>query len=222
MKSNRSKAGRIEPPGSTRPTFPSPWTAFAWILPLLILAYPAPALSQAQSAALEYYVQPDYTGVNTLGVTTGGLSLTNDLVGVALTFNTGGFFEREFVSQSPIDFSAVIDVTIPEFAGAVPVAETNVPVTGGTFQLTTSQGEIIEGQIGDQSVVRLVPYPPAPRVFFYELTLVPSSTSVVPQQSVDFSLDAIKTWGILVTNGQTFDGAFGYGQNHQYEGSAIF
>ena len=181
-----------------------------------------PAFAQSQSAALEYYVQPDFAGVNALTVSAGGLSLVNDLTGVTLSFNTGGFFRHELVSQTAIDFAANIDVSIPGFAGRVPAVETELSISDGSYRISTPQGEIIEGDVGAGSVVRLVPYPSAPRVLFYELRLLPLSTQVTPPQSLTLSMDAITTWGFIVTDGVGFAGAFGNGQNQQYEASAEF
>ena len=197
-------------------------TTLACMLAALALLHAAPAPAQSQSAAIEYYMQPDVAGTSTLAATTSGLALSSDLSGVNVTFNTGGFFARELVSQSAIGFSADIDVTVPAFSGTVPGAETSLDVSAGSFTLTTPEGEIIQGDAGAGSTLRVVPYAPAPRVLFYELTLVPASTWVIPPQSARFQLDEIKTWGILVTDGQSFQGAFGFGQNHQYLGSATF
>lgn len=201
---------------------PNAARAMASVVLTALLSYAMPGFAQSQSAALEYYVQPDYTGVNTITVSATGLSLENELSGTSLTFNTSGFFEHEFVSQNPIDFSASIDVNVPGFAASVPAEETILPVSRGTFRLTTPEGELIEGTIGDESAVKLVPYPRAPRVFFYELTLVPTTTTVTPPQSAALSLDAIRTWGIIVTDGRSFQGGFGWGQNHQYAASVEF
>lgn len=188
----------------------------------ILCAYALPGLSQTQTADLEYYVQPDYQGTNSLTVTTSGLSLVNDLAGVTLTFNTSGAFASEFVSQSAIDFVATIDAAVPAFAAGVPTTPAELAVTGGSLEITTPFGEVIRAEISDQSVLRVVPYALAPRVLFYELTLLPTSTTVSPASSVQLDLVEIKTWGLLITNGQTFQGALGFGQNQQYRGTASF
>jgi hypothetical protein len=187
----------------------------------VMAAFAGPAAAQGQSADLEYYMQPSPSGGSMVSASPGGLSVQAELGGVALTFNTGGAFAREFVAQSQVDVSSTIEVTVPDFADGVPDAAAQLPIADGRFELR-ADGETIEGDVSAQSHVTIVPYAPAPRVLFYELTLIPASTTVTPSSGVQFSMDEIKAWGILITDGVSFNGGWGIGQSQQYAGSAEF
>lgn len=79
----------------------------------------------------------------------------------------------------------------------------------------------MHGTLSDVSTLEVTPYAPAPHVMFFQATLVPETTEISGgSPGIEASLDRMVIWGLLVTNGVTFEGAGVFPSNHQYELSA--
>lgn len=169
-----------------------------------------------QTASLEYYLEPVPGAANTMSLAGGQLAVSAQLEGTTLTFINEPF-AGQYAGSGNLGLTSTIDATV-NLPSSVPTQPTSIGIAGGTYQLVSTDGEIISGTFSSDSMLEVVPYGPLPRLLMVKVRLIPATTVFQgPANGVDATVSSMVVFGFILTNGSNFVGTWAFPGNDQYE-----